>query len=150
MFLTFSSDFYKQGQQEQYLFQQERSLLLWFNSTSLLGFLTCIFIGSEKSIVKEIVLNEDIKPSQQAGLQVGALMVTIALAGLSGLISGFIVNSMICEKNEIYFVDSELFTEDENIPLPEWKYPRQNDFNLSSSGNKLDEQGREENNIEQN
>ena len=114
------------------------------------GFLTCIFIGSEKSIVKEIVLNEDIKPSQQAGLQVGALMVTIALAGLSGLISGFIVNSMICEKNEIYFVDSELFTEDENIPLPEWKYPRQNDFNLSSSGNKLDEQGREENNIEQN
>lgn len=113
------------------------------------GFLTCIFIGSEKeSIIKEI-FNKDIKRSSQAGLQVGAIMVTISIAGLSGLISGFIVNSINCEKNDIYFVDSELFTEDENIPLPEWKYPRQNEFNLSSSGNKLDEQGREENNIEQ-
>ena len=114
------------------------------------GFLTCIFIGSDKSIVKEIFNkeNEEVKSSSQAGLQAGAIMVTIAIAALSGLISGFIVNSMSCDKNDLYFVDSELFTEDENIPLPEWKYPRQNDINLSSSGNKLDEQGREVN-IEQ-
>ena len=114
------------------------------------GFLTCIFIGSDESIVKEIFYkeNEEVKSSSQAGLQVGAIMVTIAIAGLSGLISGFIVNSMSCDKNDLYFVDSELFTEDENIPLPEWKYPRQIDINLSSSGNKLDEQGREVN-IEQ-
>ena len=52
------------------------------------------------------------------------------------------------KKNEIYFVDSELFTEDENIPLPEWRYPRYIDINLSSSGNKLDDQEREVN-IEQ-
>ena len=85
--------------------------------------------------------NKDL-PSQ-AGLQVAAICVTMAIAGLSGVVTGFIVNVMDCQKNEIYFVDSELFIEDENVPLPEWKYPRQNDSNLSSSGNKLDEQERE-------
>jgi len=110
------------------------------------GFLTCIFIAilDEEELRKYIFGEKDLKsPSEQAGLQVAAICVTLAIAGLSGIITGFVVYSTRCEKNEIYFVDSELFTEDENIPLPEWKYPRQNDSNLSSSGNKLDEQGRE-------
>ena len=115
------------------------------------GFLTCIFIGNFQNKlawgeikIQEILgdnFNKDL-PSQ-AGLQVAAICVTMAIAGLSGVITGFIVNVMDCQKNEIYFVDSELFIEDENVPLPEWKYPRQNDSNLSSSGNKLDEQERE-------
>ena len=110
------------------------------------GFLTCIFIAilDEEELRKYIFGEKDLKsPSEQAGLQVAAICVTLAIAGLSGIITGFVVYSTRCEKNEIYFVDSEHFTEDENIPLPEWKYPRQNDSNLSSSGNKLDEQGRE-------
>ena len=116
------------------------------------GFLTCIFIATLKKkedkpyeeLRKFIFGENDLKSeSVQAGLQVAAICVTLAIAGLSGIITGFVVYSVRCEKNEIYFVDSELFTEDENIPLPEWKYPRQNDSNLSSSGNKLDEQGRE-------
>ena len=117
------------------------------------GFLTCIFIANLKDkegetyyedLRKYIFGEKDLKSeSVQAGLQVAATCVTLAIAGLSGIITGFVVYSVRCEKNEIYFVDSELFTEDENIPLPEWKYPRQNDSNLSSSGNKLDEQGRE-------
>ncbi len=50
---------------------------------------------------------------------------------------------MKCDKNDIYFVDSEYYYEDDNIPLPEWKYPRINNNNLSSSGNKLDINERE-------
>jgi ammonium transporter Rh len=112
------------------------------------GFLTCIFIANLKDKNEELSIyifgEKDFKSeSIQAGLQVAAICVTMAIAGLSGIITGFVVYSVKCEKNEIYFVDSEFFTEDENISLPEWKYPRQNDSNLSSSGNKLDEQGRE-------
>ena len=119
------------------------------------GFLTAIFIGTFKiksiwgdNALSNIFGKDDVTPSSQAGLQIAAIFVTMAMAGISGIVSGFIVNSMVCEKNEIYFVDSELFIEDENIPLPEWKYPRHFDINLSSSGNKLDEQEREVN-IEQ-
>ena len=109
------------------------------------GFLTCIFIANLKDEDLRIyIFGKNFKEeANQAGLQVAAICVTLAIAGLSGIITGFVVYSIRCEKNEIYFVDSELFTEDENIPLPEWKYPRQNDSNLSSSGHKLDEQGRE-------
>jgi ammonium transporter Rh len=109
------------------------------------GFLTCIFIANLKDEPLRIyIFGKNFKEeANQAGLQVAAICVTLAIAGLSGIITGFVVYSIRCEKNEIYFVDSELFTEDENIPLPEWKYPRQNDSNLSSSGHKLDEQGRE-------
>lgn len=119
------------------------------------GFLTSIFIGTfnkdstwgNKPLL-DILAKNNVSFSSQAGLQIAGIFVTMALAGIFGIISGFIVNSMVCEKNEIYFVDSELFMEDENIPLPEWKYPRHIDINLSSSGNKLDEQEREVN-IEQ-
>ena len=119
------------------------------------GFLTSIFIGAfditqtwGDNPLFNILAKDNVSSSSQAGLQIAAIFVTMSMAGISGIVSGFIVNSMVCEKNEIYFVDSELFTEDENIPLPEWKYPRHNDINLSSSGNKLDEQEREVN-IEQ-
>ena len=94
------------------------------------------------------ILGKDKDVPSQVGLQFAIISITIAIAGGSGIITGVIIHSISCEKNEMYFVDSELFYEDENIPLPEWKYPRQNDINLSSSGNKLDEQGREVN-IEQ-
>ena len=122
------------------------------------GILTSIFMGNfsnkrdwtfeDDLKIIEKFFDDDTSPSKQGGLQVAGLFVSATIAGVSGIISGFIINVIFCEKNEIYFVDSELFTEDENIPLPEWKYPRQNDINLSSSGNKLDEQGREVN-IEQ-
>ena len=123
------------------------------------GILTSIFMGNFRNesnwkrngdrlrdFFNQIFGNNS--PSVQGGLQIAGLFVSATIAAISGIVTGFIVNSMICEKNEIYFVDSEFFTEDENIPLPEWKYPRQNDSNLSSSGNKLDEQEREVN-IEQ-
>ena len=116
------------------------------------GFLTCIFVSAlsnkvwgENNNLGQIIFKELKSYPSHAGLEVATILITLAISGFSGIISGFIVNSMNCEKNEIYFVDSELFIEDENIPLPEWKYPRQNESNLSSSGNKLDEQEREVN-----
>ena len=121
------------------------------------GFLTCIFIGNfnnkhvygeEVEIIEDILGNNGRSISLQVGMQIGSILITIAIAGLSGIITGFVMNIIICQENEIYFVDSELFIEDENIPLPECKYPRQNNINLSSSGNKLDDQEREVN-IEQ-
>ena len=44
-------------------------------------------------------------PSVQGGLQIAGLFVSATIAAISGIVTGFIVNSMICEKNEIYFVD---------------------------------------------
>ena len=118
------------------------------------GILNSIFIGNIYNnktwgdlTINEIFGKDQTVPSQ-AGLQFAIILITLTIVGGSGIVSGFIINSIVCEKNEMYFVDSEFFYEDENIPLPEWKYPRQNDINLSSSGNKLDEQGREVN-IEQ-
>ena len=108
------------------------------------GFLNSIFMGNFRNESwggKEIkdFFNFDRSPSMQGGIQVAVIFITIAIAGAAGITIGFIIRSTNCEKNEIYFVDSENYIEDENIPLPEWKYSRQNDINLNSSGNKLDE-----------
>lgn len=106
------------------------------------GFLTSFYLINYDGI------EDNKKRGTQIGLQIATICVTLAIGGLSGLFTGFIINSMNCKKNELYFVDSELFAEDENFHFPENRYPRQNDTNLSSSGNKLDEQEREVN-IEQ-
>jgi ammonia channel protein AmtB len=106
------------------------------------GFLTSFYLIGYDGI------EDDKERGKQIGLQIATICVTLAIGGLSGLVTGFIINSMNCKKNELYFVDSELFAEDENFHFPENRYPRHNDTNFSSSGNKLDEQEREVN-IEQ-
>ena len=83
-------------------------------------------------------------PSRQGGIQIGAIFITFGFALVSGITLGFIVKLMKCDKNEIYFVDSEIFVENELIPFPEWKYPR-NFENLNSSGNRIEPQEREVN-----
>ena len=109
------------------------------------GFLNSIFMGNFRNEswggkeIKDFFNFVDRSPSMQGGIQVAVIFITIAIAGAAGITIGFIIRSTNCEKNEIYFVDSENYIEDENIPLPEWKYSRQNDINLNSSGNKLDE-----------
>ena len=67
------------------------------------------------------------------------IFITIAMAIVAGIITGFILSLVDCSKNEIYFVDSEHFVENKDIPLPEWEHPRKNDNNLSSSADKLNE-----------
>ena len=75
--------------------------------------------------------------SKQGGIQIAAIFITIGFSGTAGIVIGFIIKTINCDKNDIYFVDSENFREDELIPLPEWKYPRINEESLSSSGNKM-------------
>ena len=101
------------------------------------GFLTSFYLIPYEPI-------GDDKRGLEIGLQIATICITLAISGLSGVVTGFVINSMNCQKNEKYFVDSDLFVEDENFYFPEMRYPRQNDTNLSSSGNKLDEQEREE------
>ena len=112
------------------------------------GFLNSIFIASlekNKNFLKDY-FNFKIKTENnnvgrdngyQIGIEVAIIFITIGFAGFSGMLIGLIIRTTKCEKNEIYFVDSENYVEEENIPLPEWKHPRQDDINLNSSGNKL-------------
>ena len=80
---------------------------------------------------------------KQAGRQIAAIFITIGISLASRFTAGFCMR-MSFDKNEIYFVDSELFYENENIPFPEWKNRlNYNNINLNSSRNKLDNQGRE-------
>ena len=115
------------------------------------GFLNSIFIANLENIFKNNVFlntffnfkliteNNNIGRDNrvQIGIQIAIIFITIAIAGFSGITIGFIIRALKCEKKEIYFVDSENYVEEENIPLPEWKHPRQEDINLNSSGNKL-------------
>ena len=77
-------------------------------------------------------------PSRQGGIQIAAIFITLGFALISGITLGFIVKLMKCDRNTLYFVDSEYYVENELIPFPEWKYPR-NIENLNSSGNRMDE-----------
>lgn len=112
------------------------------------GFLNSIFIASlekNKNFLKDY-FNFKIKSENnnagrdngyQIGIEIAIIFITIGFACFSGMLIGLIIRTTKCEKNEIYFVDSENYVEEENIPLPEWKHPRQDDINLNSSGNKL-------------
>ena len=115
------------------------------------GFLNSIFMASLERTFKstyflKTYFNFKLKPENnnvgrdigyQIGIEIAIIFITIGLAGFSGLTIGLIIRTTKCEKNEIYFVDSENYVEEESIPLPEWKHPRQDDINLNSSGNKL-------------
>ena len=108
------------------------------------GFLNSIFMGfyHDYNYIKPN-FNIPRNFQAQAGIQIAAIFITIGISLAAGFTTGFLIN-MSFDKNEIYFVDSELFYEDENIPLPEWKNRlKYNNINLNSSGNKLDNQGRE-------
>lgn len=125
-------------------------ILFTFGIPGLLGgFLNSIFMGNFKNSIwagVEIkdLFNSNKRPSRQAGIQIAAIFITIGLAGVFGIFIGFMLRVMKCQKNETYFIDSELCIEDENIPLPEWKYQNY-EQNLSSSGNKINVEEREVN-----
>ena len=77
----------------------------------------------------------------QGGIQFAVIFITIMFAVVGGLVTGAFIRFATCDRNEIYFVDSELFIEDENLPMPEWKYRTPNSVIMSSSRNKFDGKG---------
>lgn len=110
------------------------------------GFLNSIFMGNFKNASWsgnsiEVFFGFNRKPSSQGGIQIAAIFITVAFAGVAGIVIGFILKIIKCDRNELYFVDSEYFKEDEIIPFPEWKYPRMIEQNLSSSENKMIQEG---------
>ena len=96
------------------------------------GFLNSIFMGNFNNMrwggnsINRYFDVGNRKPSEQAGIQIAAIFITLGIASVTGICIGFLARIMNCDKNEIYFVDSEYFYEDEKIVLPEWKYPRIN------------------------
>ena len=116
------------------------------------GIMTCIFLGNmdntavwNEGAMEAIFGSNKGKPAVQAGLQVSSIFITLAIAIVSGIVTGFLARVMLCAKNENYFSDSEIFVEEEGIVFPEFEYQDEKDFNLNSSGNKLDIGGKEVN-----
>ena len=116
------------------------------------GIMTCIFLGNmdnthvwEDEAMERIFGSNKGKPAVQAGLQVSSIFISLAIAIVSGIVTGFLARIMICARNENYFVDSEIFIEEEGVVFPEYEYQDERDFNLNSSGNKLDIGGKEVN-----
>ena len=76
------------------------------------GFLTPIFIkGLDESIYKDIFLRER---DGQAGIQIGAIFITIGMAFIGGIAIGYLIKISQCGKIYQYFTDSEFFIEEEN------------------------------------
>ena len=51
----------------------------------------------------------------QAGVQVGAIFITIGLSFISGIATGYLMKISTCGKVEHFFTDSEFFENEQNI-----------------------------------
>ena len=83
------------------------------------------------------------KPEGRAGLEITCVFVSLGIGAFSGVITGFIAKALMCIKVENYFVDSELFIEEEGIVFPEYQFQDDRGNSLNSSGNKLELEGKE-------
>lgn len=127
-------------------------IIFIFGIPGILGsILNSIFMGNFSNKAWDGVNINDIfhknnSPSKQGGIQILAILPTMAIAGASGTLFGLLIKQTKCDSNQNYFVDSELFYEDENIPLAELKNSLyNNNIHLNSSGNKINIQEKEVN-----
>ena len=88
----------------------------------LLGaFITPMVIGNIKYRLNyddhyHYLLNDmDRKNDLQAGIQVGAIFITLGLAFVSGISTGYLMKVVACGKVEKFFMDSEMFENEINI-----------------------------------
>ena len=77
-------------------------------------------------------------PSAQGGIQLGVLFITIAIAFVSGIVTGFIVKFLEYDRNENLFNDNIIFEDRNNFDVFD------NKKILSSSENKLNNDDNEE------
>lgn len=66
----------------------------------------------------DFYLNTTRSYSQRAGIQFGSIFITISIAAVSGLFSGFLIKFCNCEIAIRYFNDSEIFDDSDNEPFP--------------------------------
>ena len=83
------------------------------------------------------------KPEARAGMEIACIFVSLGIAAFSGVITGFLAKSLMCIDVENYFVDSEIFMEEEGVVFPEFEFQDERMNTLNSSGNKLDYEGKE-------
>jgi ammonium transporter Rh len=83
------------------------------------------------------------KPEARAGTEITCIFVSLGIAAFSGVITGFLAKSLMCIDVENYFVDSEIFMEEEGVVFPEFEFQDERVNTLNSSGNKLDYEGKE-------
>jgi hypothetical protein len=86
----------------------------------LLGaFITPMVIGNINYRLNDdyhYLLNDiDRKNNLQAGIQVGAIFITLGLAFVSGISTGYLMKVAACGKVEKFFMDSEMFENEINI-----------------------------------
>jgi ammonium transporter Rh len=83
------------------------------------AFITSMMIGDIKRRKDDyylILLNDMERENNiQAGIQVGAIFITIGLSFISGIASGYLMKISTCGKVIHFFTDSELFENDKNI-----------------------------------
>ena len=83
----------------------------------LSGFISAMFIGGieNRNNNYRYILLKDLERNgnSQAGVQVGAIFVTLALAFAGGITSGFLVKVSRCGKIKNYFDDTEFFANNE-------------------------------------
>lgn len=98
------------------------NIILVHGIPGLLGaFITPMMIGDIKRRMKNydyhyVLLNDfDRKNNVQAGVQVGAIFITIGLSFVSGIATGYLMKVSTCGSAKRYFTDSEFFENETNI-----------------------------------
>ena len=101
--------------------QDTLNIIILHGISGLLGaFITPIFAanGGEfdkqfNATLSDIVSNER-EYTTQAGIQIGAIFITIGISFIGGIATGYLMKISICGKISQYFTDAEFFHEEEN------------------------------------
>ena len=111
------------------------------------AFLTPMFIADLKRRLKNkidyhfVLLNDMERDNDvQAGIQIGAIFLTILIASVGGIAVGFMMRISNCGKIENYFDDNEYFG-------PELNYNNERDDNLTNADDNRPSYNNESNNI---
>lgn len=62
----------------------------------------------------DFIIDDDRNPGPQAGIQIGAIFITIGISFISGIATGYLMKVSSCGKIVNYFKDNEFFEDEEN------------------------------------
>ena len=103
--------------------QDTLNIIILHGISGLLGaIITPIFVRAEKlkrklnDLSSDNANNEDNEKEYitQAGIQIGAIFITIGISFIGGIATGYLMKISICGKISQYFTDAEFFHEEEN------------------------------------
>ena len=103
--------------------QDTLNIIILHGISGLLGaIITPIFVRAEElkrklnDLSSDNANNEDNEKEYitQAGIQIGAIFITIGISFIGGIATGYLMKISICGKISQYFTDAEFFHEEEN------------------------------------